>query len=94
LETPLLIRGLQVRYYYLMGGVIAVFSLYLLASFLSLTKTMTLSGLTEFVMKLIFSIVACGLIYIYLAKRSRVTKYSFKNNKKTTISNRDIFKYL
>jgi len=94
LETPLLIRGLQVRYYYLMGGIIAVFVLFLLASFLGLTKVMTLAALGGFLMKIVFSIVICAVIYAYLARKSKIKKYDFKKNQESTISNRDIFKYL
>jgi len=94
LETPLLIRGLQVRYYYLMGGIIAVLALFLLTAFLGLTKTMTLASFSSFAIKVLISGSICTLSYVYLSKKSRVVKYRFKGKLESTISNRDIFQYL
>lgn len=90
LETPLLLKGLTVRLFYVRIAIIAIMVLFLLGTLVAAAKSR--SWVMALFAIIVFLLLLWGLS-MFLRKKSKTVKFKF-TKQESTITNRDIFNSL
>lgn len=93
LESPLLIKGVQVRHYYYLIGIGVVLSILILFALYGWISDRSLGSLMLCVAEVIFLVVVFIGLYLFFKKQANPKKYNFKNEV-SFLSNKDMLKYL
>jgi hypothetical protein len=93
LESPLLIKGVQVRHYYYLIGIGVVLSILILFALYGWISDRSLGSLVICVAEVIFLVAVFVGLYLFFEKQANPKKYDFKNEV-SFISNKDILSYL
>ncbi len=93
LESPLLIKGVQVRHYYYLIGIGLLFSIIILFALYGLVADRSTGSLIICASEILFFLVMFIGIYKFFKKHANPKKYNFKEEI-SFISNKDILQYL